>query len=137
MPPRSQTTTPSSFIWLWTAAALIAATALAGQYGFHEPLIQPLVLRVLLIAALAAFVASRIVLFFPASEAGGRFKRWWMDYLLVAAGVTWWAIDPSREPIVLRVGAMYLTALGLGTAWQATHISSSDFMTEDRFFGDK
>ncbi len=120
MVPRTQTTTPLAFGWLWGAAAAAAGTAIAAEYGFREPALADHVIRVILIAALGVFALSRVVLLFPAAEIAGRLRRWWVDFVLLVGGGIWWAIDPADEPVILRVGAIYILALGTGAAIDAT-----------------
>lgn len=113
MVQRTRTTTPLAFGWLWAGAAAVAATALAAEYGFREPQFPAQVIRILLIAATGLFVLSRLVLLFPGAEVAGRLRRWWVDYALLAGAGVWWVMDLPREPVILRVAAIYTLALGL------------------------
>jgi trk system potassium uptake protein TrkH len=135
MGSRTQTTSPLAFGWLWGAAAAAAGAALAAEYGFHHPVLSARAIRVVLFASLALFVLSRLVLFYPGSEAGGRLRRWWVDFALLGGGGLWWAIEPHREPILLRVAAIYVVSLGAAAAFTTTLHAMVDRILTGRLVG--
>lgn len=119
MLPRTSTTAPPAASWVWGASAVAAALALVTQYGFHEPILRPVVGRTLFIIAMIIFAGSRVMLLFPASELRGRMQRWWVDYAVIVLGGIWWIIEPAREPIIIHVGATYLLLVSVGAASRA------------------
>ncbi len=93
---------------LWAAAALAAGAALALGYGFVEPPVCPCTIRTLFLVGVGLFAASRVLVFLGPSRITGWLARWWVDYLLLAAGVIWWWVDRSRESDLLLVAAAYI-----------------------------
>ena len=111
---RLKSANPSSFGFIWTVAGLLAGAALGRRIRVRPTSLGTATRDLLLLTALGLFVLSRIVLLFPLSEAAGRLRQWWMDWVLIAAAGVWWAMDRTRLPIILRVGGIYVVAFGVG-----------------------
>lgn len=109
--------TPQRMVWLWLASALVGVIGLSLSHGFTEPLVPASVFRIILAVAVGLFVLSRLVILVPVSALGTRLKRWWPDYLLILAGLIWWLLDRSKEPIILEIGAAY--SILWGAFWAA------------------
>jgi len=112
-------TTPVITTLTWAASALAATVGLALDYGFHDPIVSGQTVRITLLAALGLFLLSRLLMLFPFSSLGTRLRRWWADYVLIIAAVPWWAFDYSKEPIILRIAAVYVILVGIGAIFKA------------------
>jgi len=111
--------TPRRTIWTWSASALAGAVGLGLAYGFHAPVVADMYLRAALAASLGLFMLSRLLMLVPPAALGARLRRWWVDYVLIVAAAVWWAVDHSKEPVILRVGAVYSIAVGGGAVARA------------------
>ncbi len=112
---------PFSVRWFWLLAALVGLAGLAIRYGqFHRieglPEVSAEAVRWIFLASLALFVLSRLLLLIPPRLAGERLRRWWLDYVLLGAGLIAWVIDPEHEAALLDVAVLYMVGLGLWVA---------------------
>ncbi|MHC4441074.1 MAG: potassium transporter TrkG [Planctomycetota bacterium] len=112
-------TTPKRCIATWLLSALAAATGLAMDYGFPEPPVTDNTIRIILLTALGLFLLSRLLMSVPVSGLGTRLRRWWVDFVLIIAAVPWYIFDPSREPVILRIAAVYCLIIGAGAIAKA------------------
>ncbi len=92
-------------------AVLIAAVAVALvlAYGFRSPFLSPRVVEIVELVLIAAFVMERIGSLLVGPQADEAFRRGWLDYAVIAAGVTLVVIDfhayrdPVRQAVVVYV----------------------------------
>lgn len=115
------TDTPIRAIILWILAAIAGACGLVLAHGFHQPVVPSadLLVRIALMACLLLFAFSRLLMLFPACGLQDRLGRWWVDYVLLIAGVAWWCLRPASESFVLHVGAAYVLVVGAATVARA------------------
>ncbi len=99
--------TPPASRCSWWLSALSGTIGLGLVLGFEEPPVSDEHIRLLLAFSLGTFALSRLLMFVPLAGSAKRFKRWWPDFLLLAAAGTWWALDHTREPLILKLGAGY------------------------------
>jgi len=101
----------------WTVSAVVGGIALGLTYGFKEPVVPDAdrIIRIMLVTSAALFILSRLLLLVPATGLADRLHRWWLDYMLIAAGVIWWTLDRSKTSVILEVAALYNLAIGAGS----------------------
>lgn len=96
---------------IWAAAAVAGAVGLVLAYGFREPIASATTVRMVLAAGLMLFAISRILLLFPLRGPLSNLRRWWVDYVLLAAAAVWRMLQPASESIILPLGAVYVLVI--------------------------
>lgn len=99
--------------WIQAVSLVAAAAALVLAYGFNPPLVSKSILDAAEIAAVAAFVLSRIWRVFPLSGGLRELRRFPLDYAVIVLGAVVVAVNVFvyHHP-VRHMGWGYLVALG-------------------------
>jgi len=119
-----KTPLPRLALWTWFVSALLGLVGLSIKYGRLDQVdglspVSDQALRWIFLAVLGVFVLGRLWMLIPFRGVDERLRRWWLDYVLIAAGLIWWSLDSSRQWALLDVATVYIVFLGFLAAGSA------------------